>query len=41
MATPRPEREMLKKGIIQSILTALHAWVHRRLGLPPHPPQGG
>ena len=42
MATPRPDRAALKQRLWQALLTGLHAWVHRRLGLPPHeavPPQ--
>lgn len=41
MASPHPERDALKRGFWQLLLTHLHAWVHRRLGLPPHlPPEG-
>ena len=33
MATPRPDRAALKQRLWQGLLTRLHAWVHRRLGL--------
>ena len=38
MATSHPKRAALKQALWQRLLTALHAWVHRRLGLPPHAP---
>ena len=44
MASAHPRREAVKQRLWQAVLTHLHAWVHRRLGLPPHPPsvpQGG
>jgi hypothetical protein len=40
MASAHPEREQLKQGLRKAILTALHAWVHRRLRLPPPPAEG-
>jgi hypothetical protein len=40
MASAHPEREQLKRGLLRAILTALHAWVHRRLGLRPPPAEG-
>ena len=38
MATPQSGREAVKQRFWQFLLTHLHGWVHRRLGLPPHGP---
>lgn len=38
MAEPRPGQAEFRQGLWRLVLTRLHAWVHRRLGLPPHPP---
>jgi hypothetical protein len=40
MASAHPERDQLKQGIWRAVLSALHAWVHRRLGLRPPPTEG-
>ena len=38
MAAAHPRRAALKQRLPEALLTRLHAWVHRRLGLPPHVP---